>query len=358
MKKSELNNIYKKDIKRNNTITKYICAIVIIFSIFLSALTLYIDQNKTEYIKYNEQGKIDYKVYLKENNFFEKEYIEENNQYISTLIDYIESNFKYNLSLEQETTYKYTYKIVETVKIIDKTTKRPLYNKEEIIIPEKEKITNEKNININEQIKINYNKYNDLMNNFINIYEVGNTESNLTVSMIIDIIGSSEDFKNNKKNESVITLTIPLTTNTMAIDIKNNLIDTNNIIICEEKSKLNIIYLLIMPISLIIDAILTLKLIRYIKKTRSNKTKYEKEIKKILNNYRQYIQKVDNQTLFENYEQISLSTFTDLLEIRDTVQGPILMIEQKTYTKFMIPTDNILYIYTVKVNKWKNYQNT
>ena len=155
MKKKQLKKIFQKEIKRNNTITKYITAIVIILTIFLSTITLYIDHNKIEYIKYSENGNVDYKVYLKKNNFFENKYLEENNQYISTLIDDIEANFKYNISIEQEDiTYKYTYKIVTNVKVTDKTTKKDLYNKTETLVPEKEEITQKKEINITEPVKI------------------------------------------------------------------------------------------------------------------------------------------------------------------------------------------------------------
>lgn len=355
MRKKQLNDIYKENIKRNNKISRHICIIIILFGIFLSLMLLYINENKIEYVKYSEHGNIDYKVYLKENNFFEKEYLEKNNQYISTLIDNIQSDFKYNLSLDQENvTYKYTYKIVANVKVTDKTTKRYLYNKDEILVPEKEEKTKEKTININESVTIDYNKYNDLMNNFINIYEVGNIESNLTVSMIVNIVGSCENFHNDSKNESVMTLKIPLTTNTMDIDIKNDLLDTNNkVIMCQEKSKLNIVFLVLALISFTIDILLILNLIPYSKKTKSAKTKYEQEIKKILKNYRQYIQKVDKTTNFENYQIINLSTFTDLLEIRDTVQEPILMVEEKTNTKFLIPTNNIVYTYIVKIEEKK-----
>lgn len=346
--KKQLSEILKKDIKRNKTITKYLSLIVIISTILISFITLYIENNKIKYIKYNEQGNVDYKVYLKKNNFFEEEYLKENKEYISSLIDNVQAQFKYNLSIEQENIInKYTYKILSNVKVTDKTTKKNLYDKTEILIPEKETYITEKEINIKEPIEIDYNKYNDLIKNFINIYEVGNIESDLTVNMIIDIMDSNEKIK-----ESIITLRIPLTTNTMDIDIKNDLVEEkNNVIKYKKDKKYNLLFILITIISLLVDLILIIKFIIYIKKTRSIITKYKKEIKKILRNYKQYIQKIDNKINYEKYEQINVSTFTDLLEIRDTIQGPILMIEEKNCTKFIIPAEKILYIYTVKIKE-------
>lgn len=351
MKRQQLNNIFEKDIKRINKIEKKVSIIILIFALSLSFAILYIDQNKVQYVEYSEHGNIDYKVYLKENDFFDNNYLEQNNQYISTLINNIEAKFKYNVLLEEEkVTYKYNYKIIANVKVTDKTTKRNLYNKAEILIPEKEQKTKEKNINIDETLTIDYNKYNNLMNNFISIYDVGNIESNLTISMYVEIVGSCENFENNSKNESVMTLTIPLTTNTMAIDIKNDLINTDdNIIICQEKSNIRILFLTLSIILLITDIVFIINLVIYIKKTRSGKTKYELELKRILNNYRQYIEKIDNTLNYSEYQKIVVSTFTDLLEIRDTIREPILMVERQKETNFIIPNNNVLYIYTIKI---------
>lgn len=346
--KTQLSEILKKDIKRNKTITKYLSFIVIISTILISFITLYIENNKIKYIKYTEQGNVDYKVYLKKNNFFEEKYLEENKEYISSLIDNVQAQFKYNLSIEQENIInKYTYKILSNVKVTDKTTKKNLYDKTEILMPEKENLLDQKQINIKETVEIDYNKYNDLINKFISIYEVGNIDSELTVNMIIDIMDSNE-----KINEPIITLRIPLTTNTMDIDIKNNLVEEkNNVIKYKKEKKYNLLFILISVISLLIDLVLIIKLIIYIKKTRNIITKYKKEKKKILRNYSQYIQKIDNRIDYEKYEQINVSTFTDLLEIRDAMQSPILMIEEKNCTKFIIPTENILYIYTIEIKE-------
>ena len=346
--KTQLSEILKKDIKRNKTITKYLSFIVIISTILISFITLYIENNKIKYIKYTEQGNVDYKVYLKKNNFFEEKYLEENKEYISSLIDNVQAQFKYNLSIEQENIInKYTYKILSNVKVTDKTTKKNLYDKTEILMPEKENLLDQKQINIKETVEIDYNKYNDLINKFISIYEVGNIDSELTVNMIIDIMDSNE-----KINEPIITLRIPLTTNTMDIDIKNDLVEEkNNVIKYKKDKKYNLPFILLSIIILLIEIVLIIKLIIYIKNTRNIITKYNKEIKKILRNYKQYIQKIDNKINYEKYEQINVSTFTDLLEIRDTLQGPILMIEEKNCTKFIIPAEKILYIYTVKIKE-------
>ena len=46
MRKKQLSNMFQEDIKRNNKISKYTCAILIVFAIFLSFIILYMDYNK------------------------------------------------------------------------------------------------------------------------------------------------------------------------------------------------------------------------------------------------------------------------------------------------------------------------
>ena len=171
--------------------------------------------------------------------------------------------------------------------------------------------------------------------------------------MYIMVDGSCDDFKENTDNKSVMTLTIPLTTKTVGIDISNDLVNTrNNLMICQEHNQLNIIFLIISLILFIMDIITTIKLIKYIEKTRSADSKYEKELKKILYNYHSYIQEMNNSFDLEGYKLIDIKTFNDMLEIRDTENKPILMTSKKDKktTYFVIPTNtNLLYVYRLRV---------
>ena len=61
-----------------------------------------------------------------------------------------------------------------------------------------------------------------------------------------------------------------------------------------------------------------------------------------------------------HYQILEVDTFEELLEIRDTIQEPVLMSENedKTCTTFIVPTNkNILYIYEVKVDDYDEIYN-
>ena len=99
----------------------------------------------------------------------------------------------------------------------------------------------------------------------------------------------------------------------------------------------------------------------YIRNSRSARTVYEIELKKILNNYRSYIQKVNSKFDLTGYQALKVDNFTDMLEIRDTTSQPILMVENSTKggAYFIIPTSSkILYVYSIKISDYENKQKT
>ena len=93
--------------------------------------------------------------------------------------------------------------------------------------------------------------------------------------------------------------------------------------------------------------------IRYEITTKTAENIYEKELKKILNNYSSYIQIIDNDFEFNDCQMLKVNDFTDMLEISDRIRQPILMKEnnEKTGAYFVIPSNTrILYVYRLKVS--------
>ena len=90
--------------------------IVILLSIifFAFGLMLFFRSYKNyeiDIIEFQEKGNVDYKVYLNENNFFEQPFLGPGQAYITTLIDYIDVDFKYNFSTKDNRSGDYVYYI-------------------------------------------------------------------------------------------------------------------------------------------------------------------------------------------------------------------------------------------------------
>ena len=290
-----------------------------------------------------------YKVYLKENDFFEEEYLDEDNQYIASLIDYVEANFEYKLEASEENIdYRYKYKLVAEVNVEDKTNKKSLYNFTEDLIEEDTYKTNTSlDLRINDPIKIDYNRYNDIVKRFVNTYDLEDSVASVTINMYVTLI-DEKNIDDSKNDTPVISLSIPLSTETMAIDIESNSVNQNDINVCTTINQRK--YLFGAVLLLIIDIILIVKLVIFIKDTKDEKAVYEMRLRKIMSNYGSYIQKLNNEFDFRDKQILEIKSFEDLLQVRETINKPILMTEKSLAmeTYFFIPAEDNVYVYELK----------
>ena len=191
-----------------------------------------------------------------------------------------------------------------------------------------------------------------MIKKFITTYDLNGSISTLEVKMYVKVLGNCDKTENANTN-NVISLTIPLTTKTVAIDMDYNVLtsDVENVMICSDGNN-NILYLIISIVLFIIDIVFIIMLFIYINNTRTAESIYHRELRKILNNYKSYIQKVNNEIDLKDYKIMKIDSFTDMLEIRDTIEEPILMTENKDKNSayFVIPSKtNILYTYSINV---------
>ena len=355
MKRNQVNELFDKDLARKRNIIINVIVISIIFVLSLFTLVVYINKRQVQYVKYNENSHVNYKVYLKDNSFYKDNIIDANNQYISELIDHVNAEFRHSIALEKsDLKYAYSYRIEASALVNDKITHKNLYEFDEELVSKKNITSNNANSTISENINIDYVKYNELISKFVQTYSLSETENVLKVKLIVSMVGSCDESETGSVSDSITTLEIPLTQRTLSMDVTSNLVDDDdNVMLCIKPSPMNIVYIFVSVITFALGVILLVKLIVYIAKTRSAQTVYDKELKKILSNYRSYIQKVNSRFNFSDYQTLKVDNFTDMLEIRDTTNQPILMIENgdKNSVYFVIPTTTkILYIYSIRVS--------
>ena len=358
MRKNQVDTILINQTKRRNTVFSYICAILVVFALSSAAFILYTQKSKSQYVTYDERSNINYEVKYKNNEFFENSTIAPGKQYIASLIENINTYFNYKISLDDvNVQYKYTYKIEANVIVRDRDTKKIFYEKKEVLLPETENSTSDKEVNINEELIIDYNLYNEKIKKLVKVYDLDNSESYLNINMYVNVIGSCEEFKENPKKNNVISLSIPLSEDTIDINFIDNTVNyTNNVMYCDSKYDYNYIFIIIGSLLAIIDLYLIIAVIRYEIKTRTAETIYEKELKKILNNYGSVIQVLGNEFDFTDYQMLRIDSFNDVLEISDKLRQPILMHENKKKHRayFIIPSNTkVLYVFRLKVSDIK-----
>lgn len=351
--------------RRKRQINISIIRIVSIAVLICILLCLYFNKDCDDKICYTENSNIDYKVYLENNDFYENDYVEKDNRYIASLIKNIIANFNYELdATEKGIDYNYSYSIDAEVNVKEVKNKESIYNfKEELLAKENLIQNSNENLKINEDVTIDYNHYNNIIKRFVSTYGLDNIDSTLKISMNIKIDGLSKEIKDGKKcnnnNEYVVALEMPLTTKTIGIEINSDIVKCREQVKVGTDSKSYIILSIAIILS-IIEIYLIIVLVEYIKGTKTPEDIYKNELNKILDGYGEFIQRINNNINLNEYNPVYLEVFEDMLKIRDTIQEPILMKEdkEKKSTYFIIPDKTkILYIYELNVdNIKKNYK--
>lgn len=339
----EANNDFNFAQVRKRRITKYVIFIVLLCIIAI-VLLFNISKNQVHNVVYTESSDIDYKVYLKKNDFFTGEYVEANNQYIASLIDYIQTEMNYKLEAQEKNIeYEFSYSVAAEIDVQDKATRKSLYKITDDLIKEGKYYTNtDEALEIREVLKIDYNKYNDLINKFVELYDLEDYNANLIINMYVNIY--DEDGNINGAGTPVATLNVPLTEKTMSIDIESNSVNESSIM---AKAVNNNGYIFGAAILFIVAIVMAIRLKVFIKDTESEDSLYRMKLRKIMMSYSSYIQKIDSEYSFEGKQIIEIKLFEDLLQLRETLNKPVLMVEKENAkeTYFFVPADNTIYLY-------------
>lgn len=327
--------------------------VIILFAIIL--IVTYKMLNKNYYNEYKENAKVDYRIRLKENEFYTGEYLEGSTGVVASIIKDIEAEFKYKLDLNEEQEYIYDYKILGQIDVKEGSRENSIYTMEEEIANRTTTEVNSNQLEIDEKFIIDYNEYNRKISKFITVYNLSNTNSTLTINMYLHVTNKYDGSQINKDTK-VMSLSIPLTTKTADVSISTNVVKGEGKTLIQKSQYGDLTYILIAGVlTLIVGIIVLIMLIKYVIETRSAETMYEQELKKILFNYKSNIQKISSEESLKDFKILEIATFNEILEMRDTVQSPILMYtESEERTKFMIINNDILFVYTLGVKEIRN----
>lgn len=325
--------------------------------IALGSAFAYYRVNETYYISYNESGNIDYRVGLNPNEFYEEEWQEGGQAYVASLIDSVVADFEYRLIMDaSDVKYQYSYSVDAQLEIIDRPSNDPLYHPVYELVPERTLTADSDNVlTVKEQISIDYGKYNNLANLFVSTYDLTDVESTLVVRMNLYVLSECDAFEQNSENSYTMTLRIPLTTKTVDIEMTSSVAtEESKVLVCSTAINRNV-FKVIGIVAGILSVLLAAFLIAYAYLTRNHDINYSIKVKKLLSNYRSYIQKITNEFDKTGYQLLFVDSFNEMLYIRDTIQSPILMSENQdhTCTQFLIPTNTkILYVFEIRVEDY------
>ena len=357
---------YRKK-RKCRIITQIIIAIILIIA-FIPLTLVSREKAKDVEINYNQQATIDYKVYLKDNDFYEEEFLGKGREYIASLIDNIVVDFDYDFALDKQSfnnasidiegkTYAISYELYGELVIIKEKTNNVIFRQK---YPFVEKYTQyfimEQATSIENQVKINYSEYNNFANQFINTYDLDSqgVYSSLILHMNTNVCGIYDEMGVERTINHFETLNIPLTEETIDISFQSSIPSNGNKLlyeINEDGQPYGHIGLGCLALGIIV----ILTAIIYALLTRNYDIEYDIKIKRLVTTYKSYIQKITTKFCDDGYQVLKVSEFNELLDIRDTLQAPILMYENfdRTMSEFVIPTPSkILYVFEIKVEDY------
>ena len=352
---------YIKNKSNKKKIKNYISIILIALLILGGALILS-SISKIYAIGNSEIGSVDYTIYLKDNNFYQNKFLRKGdsgvNNYIASLINTINVDFTYNNRFTDMIDYEYEYDVDAKILVTDKyDNSKVLYTKEEVLIESKKFSGTNNSYSIDENVDIDYEKYNSYVSAFKQTYSL-DVDSNLILTMNIIQKGTYSN-KQISNKASTLTITIPLTKSTIDISINTNQLANSFEIPINESIIANKVVFII---GIVVCGIAFLGLVFIlIFLDRKKNDIYRQEINKILKNYDRLIITSSQPSIDEsNYKnKVRVMTFEELLDVNELTSEPIIYYEvepdHKSY--FIILKQDTLYKLTISrayLEKHKN----
>lgn len=341
---------YVKNLSTKKTTKNYIFIILVIL-LLLGISSILLSISKIDVIGNSEVGSVDYTVYLKDNDFYTNKFLKkgdsEANNYIASLIDKFDVNFVYNSSYSRLIDYEYEYKIDCKILVTDKyDNSKILYSKDESLLDTQTSSGNNSNININESVTIDYEKYNSYVSAFRDKYSL-DAESSLIITMNITTKGSYGVKEIPPKNNS-LTMTIPLTKNTIDISINTSEL-SNNYDITVNESVIGNRFLFSIGIGLCSVSVIGFVLVLLLNRKKNDI--YRRTVDGILKNYDRLIitssQPSIDESTYKN--KVRVMSIEELLDVNELTKEPIIYYEvepnQKSY--FIILKQDTIYKLTI-----------
>lgn len=291
-------------------------------------------------IPYEEVSSVNYKVYLNDKTYYNKDFLEEGMQYISSIIDYVDMNFNYNAEFQGVESYAVNQTVTADVKITDSDDpNKIIYSKSEIL-KESNDVLND--LNIADNIKIDYGKYNAIVNEIKTKYAIS-AKAMLTISYRI----AYSSTKDGLSKEKTITVGIPLSEQMININ-KPNATRVQDIYRGSDKDTfMSTIMTILMALMFIIAVILGVILVGKVRERINSESKYDRFIAKILREYDSYITEAKEENSLPYKDVIKVGSFKELLDVRNNIEKAIIYTKVDENTSKFQLIDEQIYEYLV-----------
>lgn len=321
-------------------------ALIVVLLVLISICSFFVfyfyDAGKSTFnikrINTNKRSSVKYNVNLKDNNYDNID----NKLYAKELVKDIDLFYDYVLSFDHDVVGEYSYYIEGNLIFLSDTStelvKRELYRSS----LNKFKIDGQV-IDIGEASKIDLNTYLDIYDELVKDYSLKNDASiRFDMHITYNIYGSY--INKSISNEDTITVSIPISSNTIKVDTSKDQ-DINSNIYGDKIIKNNIYIVICLEfIGVIILIILIIILIIKQLYVKDNK----KEVNKLLKKYDDIIVEVLDIPDLSKLDVLYVKKFAELLDASNKMNLPIIYFKVKNKNLFAVITEQMAFIYKIK----------
>ena len=309
-------------------------------------------------VGYSDHARIDYKVYLKKNNFYKEPYLRPGMSYVTSLIDYLDVDFGYNLDFNNAVDLDYRYHFVATV-TADKVRSGAststggkgeflsrTYNLTDEVVDRKENI---RNLSLTEHFDIDYNKYNKFLSDFKASTHVAAT-GNLKISLVFDGTVYAEEIGEPVSIEyEEVYLNIPLAESSVEATVTGTSSEPHSHTITRhfEQNVIMSITLRIIGILMIIAGIFVGAVAVRGYHDRQSDRRFENTVKHLLNTYDSVIVEVDKQPKLSGINVLTVNDFDELLDVYNSIHMPVSYYRDKIGAHFVVISEHMAWRYSI-----------
>ena len=348
---------------RNRWIKAQALCLIIALTVMLLSAVFAMIFNKTYYVGYTERSEVDYGVHLKENDFYKDSFLGNDYAYIAALIDKVEASFDYEVVMDSDAPidFTYTYRVDSVVEIKDIATSKVLYAPVYNEVAEVSKTASGKGVLVEATALVDYDRYNAVAKEFIDKYKLKNVKASVILQMVVDVTGKSDSFYAEENVDSYVSsISIPLNADTLEITITSATPPEGQKILSYTTKNISDVFKVIAIVFACVAGVMAIVLWLFAYLSRNIDVTYDIKVAKLLRNYKSFIQRIKSVIDTSEYQVVLVDTFDEMLDIRDTLQSPILMQENedKTCSRFFIPTTTrFLYLFEIKVEDYDDIYN-
>lgn len=296
-------------------------------------------------VNYENSSDVIYKI-----NYLDTKYSNSlvGDRYVTNMVDDIDIKYNYSNILSEYVSGYYRYNADLYLIAYEDDITNSLWERKYKLVDDKTVVLDKRNTNsikITDSFRIDFKKYRDEINDFIDEYDI-DANGYLYVRVNILEFLNFDSLDNEYDDNKVISINIPLTDDTFRVNV-NNISNRDSYYEFSSRKTMNIVFLIIGAFCLSLSVTSLIMVIKQFDIIYKKQSEYNRQLKRILSKYDDCIVKVKRFYVNRKYNMIYVDSFSELMDVYDKKNKMISFKEVKRGSEaiFVIIDEDDAWIY-------------